>query len=123
LRAHAERAWPLGVAAVVAVGIAFGAEGGTPLGLAAGAAVLAGAGFVIGLGTWLSVRCAGSLRASRLLLPAVVVVVGLPRGGWNGIDWAEAGWWAVGCGSAAAGLGLAGPVLWRRGVRELEQGS
>jgi ABC-type Na+ efflux pump permease subunit len=122
LRAHAVRAWPLGATAVVAVGLAFAAEGGTWLGLAAGTAALAGVGLVVGLGAWLSVRCSGSLRAFRLLLPAVVVVVGLPVGVWNGIDWAKAGPWAWGYGSAAVAFGLAGLVFWRRAVRELERG-
>jgi ABC-type transport system involved in multi-copper enzyme maturation permease subunit len=122
LRAYAERAWVMGAVAVAGVGVAFGAEGGPWLGLAAAAAAITGVGLVVGLGTWLSVRCAGSLRAFRLLLPAVVVVVGLPVAVWNGIDWARSGRWAWGYGSAAAGFGLAGLVLWWRAVGELERG-
>jgi hypothetical protein len=83
---------------------------------------LAGVGLVIGLGAWLSVRCSGSLRAFRLLLPAVVVVVGLPVGVRSGIDWARADVWTWGCGSAAVAFALAGLVFWRRAVGELERG-
>ena len=122
LRAHVRPAWPLAVAAVVAIGVGFAADGSWLLGVTAAAAELAGFGLVVGLGTWLTVRCPGELRAFRLLLPAVVIVVGLPVATWNGMDWARPERWAWRFGSAAVVFGLAGLLLWRRAVRELEQG-
>jgi len=52
----------------------------------------------------------------------VVLVVGLPVAAANGIDWDRPGRWVWWFGSAAAAFGLAGLLLWRRAVRDLERG-
>ncbi len=89
LRAHAERGLVFAGGAAAALGAGFSADGGAWFGLAAVAAFASGVGLVIGLGAWLSVRCATPVQAFRLCMPAVVAVVGLPVLAWNITDWQD----------------------------------
>jgi ABC-type transport system involved in multi-copper enzyme maturation permease subunit len=121
-RAHAERGLVFAGGAAAALGAGFGVDGGTRFGLAALAAFAAGVGLVVGLGAWLSVRCATPVRAFRMCLPAVVAVVGLPviaanlKGLENAPDPMGVLAWS------AAAFAVAGAVCWWRAGVELERG-
>ncbi len=83
VQAHAERGTVFAAVAVSAVGMAFIADAGVQVGLAAAVLAASGIGFVIALGAWLTVRCPGDVRAFRLLLPVTMLVVGWPVGAWS----------------------------------------
>jgi hypothetical protein len=121
VRAVLERGWWPGPAAVLAAGVSFGADGGWALGLAAAGFVLAGAGLVVGLGACLTVRCPTEVRAFRFLVPAVVLVVGVPVMTWNQTDWLRPTDSAALLAAGAAVVAVAGAVLWRRAGRELDR--
>ena len=78
LRARTESGLVFGVGAITGIGCGFGADGGTRLGLAAMAATAAGFLLTIAFTAWLSVRCDSAVRAFRLALPVLVLVIGLP---------------------------------------------
>ncbi|HKB02613.1 MAG TPA: ABC transporter permease subunit [Gemmataceae bacterium] len=119
VRAAMERAWVWGPAAAVASGVAFGADAGWQLGLAAAAFVLAGIGLVAGLGAWLTVRSPTEVRALRFLVPAVVLVVGVPVGVWGQTDWSAPVLSVIGLAAGAAVFAVAGLTFWWRACREL----
>jgi ABC-type Na+ efflux pump permease subunit len=81
--AHAERGLIFAAGAIAALGMAFIVDGRMRLGLAAVALTVGGIWLVIGLGAWLTVRCATDVRAFRFLLPVTVLVIGWPVGAWN----------------------------------------
>jgi hypothetical protein len=83
VQAQAERGSVFAAVAVAAVGMAFTADGDIRLGASAAALVLGSIGFVIGLGAWLTVRCATDVRAFRVLLLFGVLSVGWPAGVWH----------------------------------------
>ena len=83
LRAHAERGLVFAGGAAASLGAGFGADGGVQLGLIAVSAFGGGVGLILGLGAWLTVRCATPVRAFRLALPALILVVGTPVFAWN----------------------------------------
>ncbi|HEY1190639.1 MAG TPA: ABC transporter permease subunit, partial [Gemmata sp.] len=83
VRAHAERGTGFAAVAITGVGMAFIADLGVRVGAAAALLSAAGIGFVIALGAWLTVKCAGDVRAFRLVLPVTVLVVGWPVVVWN----------------------------------------
>lgn len=120
-RAVLERVWVWEVAAVLATGLSFGADGGLPLGLAAAGFALAGAGLVVGLGGWLTVRCPTEVRAIRLLAPAVVLVVGVPVFAWNQTDWNRPGDSATALAAGAVALAGSGTVLWWQAGRGFDR--
>jgi ABC-type transport system involved in multi-copper enzyme maturation permease subunit len=122
VRAHAERGLGFAGAAAAALGAGFGADGGTRLGLAAVAWFAAGVGLVIGLGAWLSVRCALPVRGFLFAVPAVVAVVVLPVFVWQFTDWEDAARSAELLAWGAAAFALAAVVLWWRAGAELERG-
>jgi ABC-type transport system involved in multi-copper enzyme maturation permease subunit len=121
VRAATERGWWWGVAAVLAAGLSFGADGGWLFGVVAAALVLSGGWFVIGLGCWLTVRSPSETRAFRFLVPAVVVVVGAPVGVFNATDWLRPEWSVIGLVPMVIGFALIGTLLWRRAWRDLER--
>jgi ABC-type Na+ efflux pump permease subunit len=122
VRAAVERGWWWVPIAVAAAGTAFGADGDWRLGLAAAGFVLTGIGFVIALGTYLTVRTPTEVRAFRFLVPAVVVVVGAPVGVWNATNWDVPLLAEIEFGAAAIAFAIAGPILWWRAGRQLERG-
>jgi ABC-type transport system involved in cytochrome c biogenesis permease component len=125
VQAHAERGTAFAALAVAAVGMAFTADGDIRLGASAAALVLAGAGLVVGLGAWLTVRCATDARAFRLLLPLTVLAVGWPVGAGSLLrfdpemprELLTRAMLAAAAASAAAGL-----VFWLLAGRRLERG-
>jgi ABC-type Na+ efflux pump permease subunit len=121
VRAAMERAWAWGPAAALASGVAFGADGGWQLGLAAAAFVLAGIGLVAGLGAWLTVRCPTEVRALRFLVPAVVLVVGVPVGVWGQTDWSAPVLSVFGLAAVAGVFAVAGLIFWWRACRDLRR--
>jgi ABC-type Na+ efflux pump permease subunit len=123
VRAHAEGGLVFGVGALTGVACGFGADGGLRLGLAAMVAAAAGFWLVAALGAWLSVRCATPVRAFRLCLPAVVLVVGLPVLARNAIDWRDTAEMVSVLAWTAVGLAVAGAVLWWRAEAGLERGA
>ncbi len=125
VQAHAERGVGFATAAAAGTGMAFTADGGVQLGAAAAALVLAGIGLTIGLGAWLTVRCATDARAFRLQVPFVVVIVGWPVGVWNWLRSDSAPppeLLATGLFVSAGAGALAGLVLWWHAGRILERG-
>jgi ABC-type transport system involved in multi-copper enzyme maturation permease subunit len=125
VQAHAERGAVFGAAAVAAVGMAFTADAGIRLGVAAAALVVGGFGFVVGLGAWLTVRSASDTRAFQLLFLFAVIAVGWPAGVWNLLR-ADTDvppelvlYGLLGAAGVCAG---AGPVLWWCAERNLERG-
>jgi ABC-type Na+ efflux pump permease subunit len=123
VRAHVESGLVFGVGAITAAGCGFGADGDVQLGVAAMAAVVAGFALVIALGTWLSVRCATPIRAFRLCLPAVVLVIGLPVLVGRSIEWENVGPSIALFGWTAAICAVAACVFWWRAGAELERGT
>ena len=122
-RAHTERGLVFGVGAITGVGCGFGADGGVRLGLAAMAALTAGIALVTAFAAWLSVRSATPVRAFRLALPVVVLVIGLPVLVRNAIEWNATGQ-SIALFEWAAGLcAVAALVLWLRAGADLERGS
>ena len=121
VRAATERGWWWGIAAVLAAGLSFGADGGWLFGVSAAALVLAGGWFVVGLGCWLTVRSPSETRAFRFLVPAVVVVVGAPVGVFNATNWSRPEWSVIGLAPAVVGFAVIGTLMWRRAGRELER--
>jgi ABC-type transport system involved in multi-copper enzyme maturation permease subunit len=125
VQAHAERGLGFATAAAAGTGMAFTAEGGVQSGAAAAALVLAGIGLVIGLGAWLTVRCASDTRAFRLLLPVVMLVVGWPVGVWTllrsdaGVSAEDLTRWLF---VSAGACGVAALALWWHAGRALERG-
>ena len=126
VQAHLERGTIFAAAALAAVGMAFTADGGIRLGVSAAALVIGGFGFVVGLGAWLTVRCASDTRAFQLLLPFVVPMIGWPVGVWNLLHLEDASVppellmpWLLCATAACAGAGL---VLWWLAERKLEKG-
>lgn len=125
VQAHVERGLGFATAAAAGTGMAFTADGGVQLGAATAALVLAGIGFVIGLGAWLTVRCATDGRVFRLLLLFVVLAAGWPVGVWNllrsdvGVSAEELTGWVFAAAGACGGAGL---LLWWRAGRVLERG-
>src|SRR5262249_31692158 len=89
LRARAASSLVFGIGAITGIGCGFGADGGLRLGLVAMAAMAAGFLFTIALAAWLSVRCDSAVRALRLSLPALVLVIGLPVLIRNLIRWSD----------------------------------
>lgn len=122
VRAHAERGLALGVGAVAAIGGGFGADGGAPLGLAAMGALAAGFALVIALAAWLSVRCATPIRAFRLCLLPVVLVIALPLLVRNSIDWNAREVPLRILAGSAAGCALAAALFWWRAGARFERG-
>jgi hypothetical protein len=111
-----------GVGAITAISCGFGADGGTQLGLAAMAATAAGFLFTIALTAWLSVRCHSPVRAFRLALPVLVIVIGLPVLIRNLIRWSDLNP-SIAVFEYAAGFCLVGALLaWWRAVAELDRG-
>jgi ABC-type Na+ efflux pump permease subunit len=122
LRARVESGLVFGVGAITGIGCGFGADGGTRLGLAAMAATAAGFLFAIALAAWLSVRCDSAVRAFRLALPALVLVIGLPVLIRNLIRWNDLHP-SILVFEYAAGLCVVGALLaWWRAVVGLERG-
>jgi ABC-type transport system involved in multi-copper enzyme maturation permease subunit len=121
VRAAIERGWWWGVAAVLAAGLSFGADGGWLFGVAAAALVLAGGWFVVGLGCWLTVRSPSETRAFRFLVPAAVVVIGAPVGVFNATNWSRPEWSVIGLAPAVVGFAVIGTLLWRRAGRDLKR--
>ena len=117
------RGWGWLLAAVLAAGLSFSVDGGWKMGVAAVEFILAGVGLVVGLGAWLTVRCSSEIRAFRLLLPVVVLVVGTPVAAWNAIDSLQPTWHALGLATAAAVFALAGTRLWKSASLQLENGT
>jgi hypothetical protein len=122
VRAHAERGLGFAGTAAAALGAAFGADGGTWVGLAAVAWFAGGVGLVIGLGAWLSVRCAAPARGFLFALPAVVAVVALPVFLWKFTNWEQTARSAGLLAWGAAAFALAAMVLWWRAGTELNRG-
>jgi ABC-type transport system involved in multi-copper enzyme maturation permease subunit len=83
VRAAAERGSVFAAVAVMAVGMAFTADGSVWLGASAAVLMLCGFGLVIGAGAWLTVRCPSDTRALRLLLLVPLLVGALPAIMWN----------------------------------------
>jgi ABC-type Na+ efflux pump permease subunit len=123
VRAHAEQGLVFAVGAATAVGCGFGADGGLRLGAAAIAALLGGFALVVTLAAWLSVRCETPVRAFRLALPAVVLVIGLPALVRNWIAWESVGDAVAVLGWAAGLFAAAAAVLWWRAGAELSRGA
>jgi ABC-type transport system involved in multi-copper enzyme maturation permease subunit len=119
VRAAVERGWWWPVLAVVAAGLSFGADGGWPLGFAAAIVFFAGTVFVVGLGSWLTVRSLSEMRALRFLIPAVVIVVGLPVFVWNTMDWTVPLLPRLGMTAGAVIFAVAASLLWWRAGREM----
>jgi hypothetical protein len=121
-RAHAESGLVFGIGAITGVGCGFGADGGARLGFAAMAMLTAGFALVIALAAWLSVRCATPVRAFRLALPAMVLVIGLPVLVRNAIEWNATGP-SIAVFEWAAGIcAITALVLWWHAGAELERG-
>ncbi len=125
VQAHAERGLVFAALAVAAVGMAFIADAGVSVGLAAAVLTAGAIAFVIAMGAWLTVRCPGDVRAFRLLLPVTMLVVGWPAGAWSLVG----GEFAVPPDTllrafllAAGALALAGAVLWWRAGSVLARG-
>lgn len=122
LRAHAESGLVFGVGAITGIGCGFGADGGSRLGLAAMAATTAGFLFAIALTAWLSVRYDSAVRAFRLALPALLLVIGLPVLIRNLIRWNDLNP-SIAVFEYAAGLCLVGALFaWWRAEVELKRG-
>ncbi len=83
VQAHAERGTAFTAVAVAAIGMAFTADGDIRLGASSAALVLGSIVLVLGLGAWLTVRCATDFRAFRILLLVVLLSVGWPIGLWQ----------------------------------------
>ncbi len=109
VQAHTERGLVFAGGAIAAFSAGFGIENGLHAGLQAVAVFAAGVVLIVGLGSWLTVRCATPVRAFRLCLPAVVAVVAVPVLTTQLLAWATA-------------LAIAGALLWWRAGVELERG-
>ena len=83
VQAYAERGTVFAAVAVAAIGMAFIADAGIRAGLAAAVLASTGIAFVLALGSWLTVRCSGDVRAFRLLLPVTMLVVSWPVAAWS----------------------------------------
>ena len=121
VRAVVERRWWWPILAVIAAGVSFGADAGWQLGIAAAGALAAGTGFIVSLGSWLTVRMPSETRAFRFLIPAVVLVVGLPVLVWNAMDLSIPLVPGLGMAALTVVFALGGIVLWRRAGRELDR--
>ncbi|MDY3562495.1 hypothetical protein R5W23_003961 [Gemmata sp. JC673] len=125
VQAHAERGSGFVAVAVAAVGMAFIADQGVRVGVAAAVLSASGILFVIALGAWLTVRCAADVRAFRLLLPVALLAAGWPAAVWN----AARSELAIsqedlfrGLLAAAAVCVLTAAALWWRAGRDLVRG-
>lgn len=126
VQAHVERGLGFATAAAIGPGMAFTSDS-VRLGAASATLVLCSIGLTIGLGAWLSVRCASDARAFRLLLPFVLLAVGWPLGVWNLLRVesdvrlspdAVAGWLFAAAGVCA----VSGLALWWHAGRALDRG-
>jgi ABC-type transport system involved in multi-copper enzyme maturation permease subunit len=122
VRAHTERGLAFAGGAAAALGAGFGADGGAWFGLAALVAYAAGVGMVLGLATWLSVRCATPVRAFRLCMPAVVAVVSLPVLVWYLTQWEDTTRSVEALAWTAGAFAVLGVLFWLRAGVELERG-
>lgn len=125
VQAHTERGSAFAAVAVAAVGMAFIPELGIRIGAAAALLSAAGIGFVIALGAWLTVRCAGDVRAFRLLFPVTMLATGWPAAVWNlprGDPALPPELVFRGLLGAAGACGVAAVVLWWAAGRALAQG-
>ncbi|MCE9565404.1 MAG: hypothetical protein K8U57_25555 [Planctomycetes bacterium] len=122
IRAQTERGLVFAGGAATGLGAGFGSEGGVQLGLAAIAAFAGGIALVVGLGAWLSVRCATPVGAFRMCLPATVAVVGVPLLAWYFIDWQDVAPVAEAFAWCAGAFLLIGGAGWWRACVELERG-
>lgn len=119
LRATLERCWWWGVFAVFVLGISFCLIDWT-LGSAAAFFVLSGSLFICGLGTYLTVHCLTEIRAFRFMMPAVVVLIGIPVIVANTVDWKQPGDYVYRLAAASFLFMVLGVIAWRRGCWELE---
>lgn len=125
VQAHTERGSAFAAVAIAAVGMAFIPELGVRIGAAAALLSAAGIGFVIALGAWLTVRCAGDVRAFRLLLPVTMLATGWPAAVWNlprGNPALPPELVFHGLLGAACVCGTAGALLWWSAGRALVRG-
>jgi ABC-type transport system involved in multi-copper enzyme maturation permease subunit len=122
VKAHTERGLAFAGGAAAALGAGFGADGGAWFGLAALVAYATGVGMVLGLSTWLSVRCATPVRAFRLCMPAVVAVVSLPVLVWYLTQWEDTTRSVEALAWTAGAFALVGVLFWWRAGVELERG-
>jgi hypothetical protein len=87
--------------------------------------MLTGMGLVIGVGMWLTVRCATDVRAFRLLLLVALPAIGWPVGAWNllhpdaevPVELLTQGLVIV-----SGACAVAGAVFWWLAERQLERG-
>jgi hypothetical protein len=116
VRVQVEHGLGFAVWAAASLGAGFGSEGGISLGFAMIAAFVGGIAFVVGLGAWLSVRCATPVKAFRLCLPALLTVGIFPLLAWFFIDWDSTASAAVVIAVCAVVFAIAGSVFaWRAG--------
>ncbi|MBP3954178.1 ABC transporter permease subunit [Gemmata sp. G18] len=125
VQAHAERGTAFAAIAVAAVGMAFIADAGIRVGLAAAGLAALAIVLVIALGAWLTVRCPSDSRAFRLSLPITMLVVGWPVLAWNLLRGdvpvpPQMMFW--GLLSAGGACGAASAVLWAHAAHVLARG-
>ncbi|MFO0822191.1 MAG: ABC transporter permease subunit [Gemmataceae bacterium] len=117
VRAHAEHGLGFAVWAASSLGAGFGTEGGISLGFAMMAVFASGCVFIVGLGSWLSVRCSTPLKAFRLCLPALLTVGACPLLAWGFTNWENNTRTTTALVACAVSFVLAGGLFaWRAGA-------
>jgi ABC-type transport system involved in multi-copper enzyme maturation permease subunit len=119
-RASIESSWTWIGLAVPASAWAYLSAGNWMLGLLAGLAVVAGAFFVVAIGAVLSVSCSSEVRAFRILMPAVAIVVGLPTATFYFTDWRDTGNTMMILIVASSIMLLFGVIAWRNAYERLQ---